>query len=95
MDNIKPTNNEEITMTTVIIYTTPTCPYCARAKQLLDTKQVDYQEIDVSDRDIRSKMTELTGKTSVPQIIINGQQTGGCDELYALERANELDKLLS
>ncbi|TEW53541.1 glutaredoxin 3 [Psychromonas sp. RZ22] len=82
-------------MTTITIYTTSYCPYCVRAKQLLDNKQVAYQEIDVSDRSLRSKMTELTGGTTVPQIVINGQATGGCDELYALERAGELDKLLS
>ena len=82
-------------MTTITIYTTSTCPYCARAKQLLDSKKVNYQEIDVSDRSQRPQMTEVTGGTTVPQIIINDKCIGGCDELYALERSNELDKLLS
>jgi len=82
-------------MATITIYTTPYCPYCSRAKQLLDSKQVTYQEIDVSDRALRPKMTEITGGTTVPQIIIDGKPTGGCDELYALERSGELDKLLS
>lgn len=82
-------------MATVTIYTTPYCPYCHRAKHLLDSKNVEYQEIDVSDRSLRATMTELTGGTTVPQIIINDQATGGCDELYALERAGELDKLLN
>jgi glutaredoxin 3 len=82
-------------MATVIIHTTAWCPYCTRAKQLLDSKQVSYTEVDVSEAAVRAKMTALTGATSVPQLIINGQSTGGCDELYALERSGELDKLLS
>jgi glutaredoxin 3 len=82
-------------MANIIIYTTPYCPYCVRAKQLLAEKQVSYQEIDVSDRSLRPAMTELTGGTTVPQIIINDKPLGGCDELYALERADQLDKLLN
>jgi len=82
-------------MTDIIIYTASTCPYCARAKQLLDSKKVTYQEIDVSDRSLRPQMTKVTGGTTVPQIIIDGKLIGGCDELYALERSDELDKLLS
>lgn len=82
-------------MPTVTIYTTPFCPYCVRAKKLLDAKQVNYQEIDVSDRALRPQMTEITGGTTVPQIIINGQAIGGCDELHTLESSGELDKLLS
>jgi len=82
-------------MATVIIHTTAWCPYCIRAKQLLDNKQVSYTEIDVSDVELRAKMTALTGATSVPQLVINDQPTGGCDELYALERSGELDKLLN
>ena len=82
-------------MITVTIYTTAYCPYCIRAKELLDRKQVNYQEIDVSDRALRSQMTALTGGTTVPQVVINGKVMGGCDELYALERAGELDTLLS
>ncbi len=81
-------------MATVTIYTTAWCPYCIRAKQLLDNKQVDYTEINVSEADARDKMTALTGGTTVPQVVINDQATGGCDELYALERSSELDKLL-
>lgn len=82
-------------MATITIYTTPYCPYCTRAKQLLDSKQAKYQEIDVSDRSLRPNMTKITGGTTVPQIIIDGNAIGGCDELYALERADQLDKLLS
>jgi len=81
-------------MATITIYTTPYCPYCVRAKQLLDNKGAEYQEIDVSDRSLRPQMTEVTGGTTVPQIIIDGKPIGGCDELYALERADKLDTLL-
>jgi len=82
-------------MATITIYTTPYCPYCIRAKQLLDNKKVTYQEIDVSDRSLRPNMTKLTGGTTVPQIVIDDKAIGGCDELYALERAHQLDELLS
>jgi len=81
-------------MATVLIYTTSWCPYCIRAKKLLDRKNVSYTEIDVSSHDARSKMIALTGGTTVPQLVINDQPTGGCDELYALERSGKLDKLL-
>lgn len=82
-------------MATVTIYTTPWCPYCIRAKQLLDNKKVEYNEIDVSAPDARANMTSLTGGRTVPQLLINDQATGGCDELHALERSGELDKLLN
>ncbi|RBW44936.1 glutaredoxin 3 [Psychromonas sp. B3M02] len=82
-------------MATITMYTTPYCPYCQRAKQLLDSKQAEYQEIDVSDRSLRPEMTKITGGTTVPQIIIDGDPIGGCDELYALERAEKLDALLA
>lgn len=81
-------------MATVIIYTTDWCPYCIKAKKLLDNKQVDYSEINVSKPDDRAKMVALTGGRTVPQLLINNQPTGGCDELYALERSGKLDKLL-
>lgn len=82
-------------MATITIYTTPYCPYCVRAKQLLENKEVSYEEIDVSDRSLRPNMTKITGGTTVPQIIINEKPIGGCDELYALERAGQLDTLLN
>ncbi len=82
-------------MATVIIYTTPWCPYCIRAKKLLDQKNVAYTEIDVSEHDARSQMVALTGGRTVPQLLINDQPTGGCDELYALEHSGKLDKLLN
>ncbi len=81
-------------MATVIIYTTAWCPYCVRAKKLLDSKNVKYTEINVSEPAARAKMVDLTGGSTVPQIVINDQALGGCDELHALERSGKLDELL-
>ena len=83
-------------MVNIQIYTTQTCPYCVRAKALLDKKGAKYKEIDVSnDPLLRQAMTEKAGgRTSVPQIFIEGRHIGGCDDLYALDKAGELDKLL-
>ncbi len=84
-------------MQRVEIYTTPTCPYCHRAKALLAEKGVSYEETDVSvDPAIRSAMTDRAGgKRSVPQIFIGETHVGGCDDLYALEQAGKLDALLA
>ena len=90
----KPTDDQEINMAEVIIYTSAWCPYCIRAKKLLDTKKVQYTEIDVSEQSAREHMVTLTGGTTVPQILIDNQAVGGCDELHALDRMGELDKLL-
>ena len=82
-------------MKTVKIYTTPICPYCHRAKRLLDTKGVPYEEIDVSSDDqARMNLAERTGKRTVPQIFIGEQHVGGSDELLALDREGKLDSLL-
>jgi glutaredoxin 3 len=81
-------------MVSVIIYTTAWCPYCVRAKRLLDAKDVKYTEIDVSKPAVRAEMVALTGGTTVPQILIDNQAFGGCDELHALERSGKLNKLL-
>lgn len=81
---------------TVKVFTTPYCPFCVRAKQLLRQKGVDFQEIDVSqDHEERQKLVERTRRTSVPQIFIGERHVGGCDELYALDRAGELGPLLT
>jgi glutaredoxin 3 len=85
-------------MTDIIIYTTPVCPYCVRAKQLLSRKgHTNYKEIDVSKSDeVREDMMKKSGgKRSVPQIFINGTHVGGCDDLYALDSAGKLDSLLA
>lgn len=82
-------------MANVIVYATPWCPYCVRARHLLSTKGVGYELIDVSgDRQLRAAMAEKAGKTSVPQIWIDDYHVGGCDELMALERTGKLDQML-
>ncbi|MDY6799540.1 MAG: glutaredoxin 3 [Pseudomonadota bacterium] len=82
-------------MADVTIYTTRFCPYCVRAKRLLDSKQVSYHEIPVdSDNEQRQIMMERSQGHTVPQIFINEEHVGGCDELYALEAAGQLDQRL-
>lgn len=80
----------------ITIYTTPICPYCARAKQLLTKKGVAFDEIDVfMDADKRTEMEEKSGRYTVPQIFIGDTHVGGCDDLYALEGSGGLDPLLN
>jgi glutaredoxin 3 len=83
-------------MSTVEIYTTRICPFCRRAKALLEKKGAAYEEIDVSDDDaLRMRMVELAGgRKTVPQIFIDGRSIGGSDDLYALEQDGRLDALL-
>ena len=77
------------------IYTTPYCPYCVRAKRLLERKGVRYEEIDVAgDDEARTDLAERTGQRTVPQIFIGEEHVGGSDELYALEQEGKLDPLL-
>lgn len=83
-------------MAKVVIYTTTICPYCVRAKMLLQRKGVAYEEVDVSgDADARRALVERTRQRTVPQIFINDEHIGGCDDLYALERAGQLDAKLA
>lgn len=84
-------------MAKVEVYTTSYCPYCVRAKSLLKSKGVAFEEIDVSgDAALREKMTEMSGgRRTVPEIFINGRIIGGYDELRALEVAGKLDPLLN
>ena|SRR6266446_283522 len=81
----------------VEVYTTTYCPYCMRAKALLRSKGVAFEEIDVThDLELRAKMVKLAGgRRTVPEIFINGEIIGGCDELYELEMSGELDVLLA
>ncbi len=74
-------------MPKIEIYTTTTCPYCVKAKKLLDKKGLTYEEIDVTGQsEAREKLVERAeGRRTVPQIFINGKSIGGCDDLYALE----------
>ena len=84
-------------MVQVDIYTTRYCPYCIAAKQLLTEKKVAFTEIDVGrDQALRAAMVDRAqGRTTVPQIFIGSTHVGGCDDLYALEEAGELDPLLA
>ena len=84
-------------MPLVEIYTKGFCPYCWRAKHLLDGKGVEYQEIAVDfGGETRQQMIERTnGRMTVPQIFIAGLHIGGCDDLVALEREGRLDELIA
>lgn len=83
-------------MKEITIYTTRTCPYCIRAKHLLDEKGLNYQEIAVDgNRELRAQMAEKAGRTSVPQIWIDDFHVGGCDDLMALNRSGQLDQILA
>jgi len=83
-------------MTEVTIYTTKVCPYCVRAKMLLEKKGASYKEIDASDENVRADMIEKAGgKRTVPQIFIGDKHVGGCDELYAIDSEGKLDELLA
>lgn len=81
----------------VEIYTWSRCPFCIRAKALLDEKHVDYTEYCIDgDEQARAVMTErANGRRSLPQIFIDDRHIGGCDDLYELEHQGELDALLS
>ena len=80
----------------VVIYTTRFCPYCIRAKHLLEAKGAAYQEIPVDGKPaLRAEMTQKSGQRTVPQIWIGEHHVGGCDDLYRLESAGKLDALLA
>ncbi|NJN57092.1 MAG: glutaredoxin 3 [Leptolyngbyaceae cyanobacterium SL_5_9] len=81
----------------VEIYTWSTCPFCIRAKALLNKKGVEFTEYSIDgDEDAREVMAErANGRRSLPQIFINDQHIGGCDDLYALNSRGKLDDLLA
>jgi glutaredoxin 3 len=81
----------------VEIYTKSFCPYCWRAKHLLDEKGVEYAEIAVDfGGEVRQHMIQrASGRTTGPQIFIAGRHIGGCDDLMALEREGKLDDLFA
>lgn len=83
-------------MAKVEIYSTTYCPYCVRAKQLLDAKDIEFTEIDVTgDDEARVSLVEKSGgRKTVPQIFIDGQSIGGYDDLRALEESGQLDAML-
>ena len=80
----------------VEIYTWSSCPFCIRAKALLDQKGVEYSEYCIDgNEEAREKMAQRSnGKRSLPQIFIDDRHIGGCDDLYALDRQGKLDPLL-
>lgn len=84
-------------MSRITIYTTIFCPYCVMAKQLLKRKGAVYEEIDVTGKPaLRAEMAaKAGGRSTVPQIWIGDTHIGGCDDLYALDRTGELDRLLT
>jgi glutaredoxin 3 len=84
-------------MTPVELYTTPSCPYCLAAKDLLRKKGVAFKDIDVAGKpDLRAEMmTRAGGRHTVPQIFVGATHVGGCDDLYALDEAGKLDPLLA
>jgi glutaredoxin 3 len=75
----------------VQVYTTPSCPYCVRAKRLLEARGIPFVEIDVAfDDALRAEIVERTGRRTVPQIFIDERSIGGFEELAALDQAGEL-----
>jgi glutaredoxin 3 len=83
-------------MAKIEIYSSDRCPYCVKAKALLERKGASFEEIDVTnDDEARRRLVEkANGMRTVPQIFINDSHIGGCDDLYALENKGELEKLL-
>jgi len=83
-------------MPQITVYSGPNCPYCVRAKMLLQKKGAKFEEIDVrAHPEKRAEMIERSGgKQTIPQIFINGQHIGGSDELHALDAKGGLDPLL-
>lgn len=84
-------------MVRVEIYSKSTCGFCFRAKKLLESKGVEYQEHELSwGSPLREEMIQRSGgRTTVPQIFIDGRHIGGCDDLYALDRTGKLEQLLA
>lgn len=81
----------------VTIYTKPFCPYCSAALELLDSKGVEYLELDISGKpDLRAEMIQRSGgRMTVPQIFVGERHLGGCDDIYALDARGELDPVLA
>jgi glutaredoxin 3 len=83
-------------MPAITIYTTRWCGYCVRAKALLDARRVPYEEISLDDDPaFRGRLLDLTGRWTVPQILIDGRPIGGYSELWSLDREGRLDELLA
>jgi len=84
-----------VTQPAVTVYISDWCPYCQRAKQLLMQKNVAFTEINVDDdAKFREEMISRSDRRTVPQIFIGDTHVGGCDDLFALDRSGELDRLI-
>ncbi len=83
-------------MKNVTIYSSENCPYCVKAKQLLESKKVEYKElrVDKNPELVAEVVKKSGGRKTVPQIFIGDHHVGGCDELYALEQEKKLDSML-
>ncbi|KTD05331.1 glutaredoxin 3 [Fluoribacter gormanii] len=82
-------------MAEIIMYSTGYCPYCVKARELLQQKHATFTDIRIDlQPELRDEMITKSGRRTVPQIFINGQHVGGCDDLYALEAQGKLDQLL-
>jgi glutaredoxin 3 len=92
-----PSNDRAATTAPVVIYTRSTCPYCIRAKRLLEMLGARFEEIDINREPARrSEMIGLAGgRSTVPQIFIAGRHIGGCDDLFELEMDGKLKALLA
>lgn len=96
MEGAKPAGNQVNTMKAITLYSNAWCPFCRRAKMLLEHKGVQYTEIDIErESGMRQEMIERSGRTSVPQIFVEDIHVGGCDDLYAFEQQGKLDPLLA
>jgi glutaredoxin 3 len=83
-------------MKQVTVYTTDFCPYCSSAKTLLTKRSIEYEEVNLArDPDGRTKLSELTGMITFPQIVVEGESIGGFQELLAADRAGRLSELLA
>ena len=83
-------------MKEILVYSTQTCPFCDRAKELLASKNLEYKEILIDiDANKRQEMMDKSGRRTVPQIFIDQHHVGGFDDLSALNQSGDLDKLLA
>ncbi len=81
-------------MSAILVYTEDFCPYCLKAKSLLDIKGLKYEEIKVKTDKDRENLANLSHRKTLPQIFINNYHVGGCDDLYELNDNGELDELI-
>jgi glutaredoxin 3 len=84
-----------MTESRIVVYLTDWCPFCARARGLLERKGAKFETINIDERpEARDEMVQRSGRRTVPQIFIGDTHVGGCDDLYALDAAGGLDPLL-